>query len=92
MESFRAKNLLRHELIGLKVEVISSPHIGYEGMRGKIIDETKNMLKIHNGIVEKQVPKEAVTLSILLPDGYSKTIRGRDLIRRPIERVKSRGR
>jgi len=92
MESFRAKNLLRHELIGLTAEVISSSHIGYEGICGKIIDETKNMLKICNGLVEKQVPKEAVTLSILLPEGYSKTIRGRDLIRRPIERVKLRGR
>jgi ribonuclease P protein subunit POP4 len=92
MEGFRVKNLLRHELIGLKAEVIASSHIGYEGICGKIIDETKNMLKIHNGIVEKQVPKEAVTLSIILPDGYSKTIKGRDLVRRPIERVKRRGR
>ena len=92
MEDFRAKNLLRHELIGLKAEVIASSHIGYEGICGKIIDETKNMLKINNGIVEKQVPKEAVTLSILMPDGYSKTIRGKDLVRRPIERVKRRGR
>lgn len=92
MEDFRAKNLLRHELIGLKAEVIVSSHIGYEGICGKIIDETKNMLKINNGIVEKQVPKEAVTLSILMPDGYSKTIRGKDLVRRPIERVKRRGR
>lgn len=92
MEDFRVKNLLRHELIGLKAEVIASSHIGYEGICGKIIDETKNMLKINNGIVEKQVPKEAVTLSILMPDGYSKTIRGKDLVRRPIERVKRRGR
>jgi ribonuclease P protein subunit POP4 len=92
MKSFRGKNLLRHELIGLNAEVIASSHMGYEGIHGKIIDETKNMLKIYDGIVEKQVPKESVILSILLPDGTSKTIKGRDLVRRPIERVKRRGR
>jgi len=42
MKSFRGKNLLRHELIGLNAEVIGSSHMGYEGIHGRIIDETKN--------------------------------------------------
>lgn len=92
MKNIRRKNLLRHELIGLNAEVIASSHMGYEGIHGKIVDETKNMLKICNGIVEKQVPKEAVILSIRLSDGHLQTIKGRDLVRRPVERVKRRGR
>ncbi len=92
MKDVRRKNLLRHELIGLNAEVIASSHVGYEGIQGKIVDETKNMLKICDGILEKQVPKEVVILSIRLSDGYSQTINGKALVRRPIERVKRRGR
>ena len=92
MKDVRRKNLLRHELIGLNAEVIASSHVGYERIHGKIVDETKNMLTICDGVLEKQVPKEAVILSIRLPDGYSRTIKGRALVRRPIERVKRRGR
>lgn len=84
--------MLRHELIGLNAEVIASSHVGYEGIQGKIVDETKNMLTICDGILERKVPKETVILSIRLPDGYTQTIKGRALVRRPIERVKLRGR
>jgi len=35
------KNIFRHEIIGLKVEIVESPHKDFKGLKGKVIDETK---------------------------------------------------
>ena len=88
------KYLIYHDLIGLNVHIRpkSKPNDSYFSDGGVVIDETKNMLTICDGVIERQVPKETVILSIRLPDGYSQTIKGRALVRRPIERVKLRGR
>jgi ribonuclease P protein subunit POP4 len=40
------QNLIYHELIGLEAEVIDSTNIAQIGIKGKVIDETKNTLKI----------------------------------------------
>ncbi len=41
-----AKNIHRHELIGLNVEIIKSTDKNLIGMQGCIVDETKQMLVI----------------------------------------------
>jgi len=43
--SINKKNIARHELIGLEVEIASS-NKKINGMKGKIIDETKNTITI----------------------------------------------
>jgi len=40
------QNLIHHELIGLEAEVIDSTNNIQIGIKGKVIDETKNTLKI----------------------------------------------
>ena len=40
------QNLIHHELIGLEAEVIYSTNNTQIGIKGKVIDETKNTMKI----------------------------------------------
>jgi ribonuclease P protein subunit POP4 len=49
-------DLKRHELIGLEVEIVTSTHPGYVGMRGQVVDETKRMIVIEVCGAEKKVP------------------------------------
>ncbi len=40
--------LIYHELIGLEIKVICSTNSALTGLRGRVIDETKNMLIVEN--------------------------------------------
>ncbi len=51
------KNLLRSELIGLEVEIKDSKNRCNIGIKGRIIDETKNMLTIETKKGEKKLLK-----------------------------------
>lgn len=42
-----SRDVARHELIGLEVEVLSA-HAGWNGLKGRIVDETK-----HTFVVER---------------------------------------
>ena len=46
MNPITPKNIHRHELIGLNVEIIKSTDKQLLGLKGQIIDETRNMLVI----------------------------------------------
>lgn len=48
------KNLEKGELIGLNIEVIKSNNKANIGIKGKVIDETKNMVIVKN---EKGIKK-----------------------------------
>jgi len=81
-------NLPRHELIGLEVEILDSRDPGLRGLRGRVVDETKNMLKIRVGGKVKSVPKSIVYLRFILPEGEEVRLEGKGLVARPEERVK----
>jgi len=85
------QNIFRHELIGLPVEVAESSHKGFEGIKGKVVDETKNTIKIEddNGN-EKIIPKKEVTLHFKLSDGSKVEIDGKIIAIRPEDRIKKR--
>ena len=85
------QNVFRHELIGLKVEVALSYHVGFKGIKGKVVDETRNTIKIEDDEGnEKTVPKKAVTFHFKLPDGKKVEIEGKILVARPEDRIKKR--
>ncbi|MEM3153611.1 MAG: ribonuclease P protein subunit, partial [Candidatus Bathyarchaeia archaeon] len=43
-------DIIRYEFIGTEVKVARSTHSGYVGLRGKVIDETRNTFTIlHDG-------------------------------------------
>ncbi len=92
MSPITPQNVLQHELIGLKANVIESTHPGYIGVKGKIVDETKNTIVILDGGRKKRVQKSVVVLRIKLPDGSAVEVDGKDIVGRPVDRVKKKAR
>jgi ribonuclease P protein subunit POP4 len=61
-------NLIYHELTGLYVEVRDSANPYITGIRGKVVDETRNMLVLQTeDMCEKMVPKAGSTFLFHLP-------------------------
>ena len=80
--------LSRHELIGLKIAVIHSSNPLHWGIKGVVVDETKNMLVIADNSKKMQIPKEEATLGFTLSDGKFIEISGRQLLGRPVDRMR----
>jgi len=80
-------DIVRSELVGLEAEVIDSDNKSLIGLKGLIIDETKNTLSIEADGVEKKVIKSQVTIKILF-EGQTFQIDGKVLVGRPEDRLK----
>lgn len=79
------KKVFPKELIGLSIEVLWATNKTLEGMKGKIIDETKETFTIQTVkglkvILKKQVKIKLVELGLVFE--------GRTLAKRPEERIK----
>jgi len=74
--------MIRQEFIGRKAEVIDSKNKNDVGIKGKIVDETKNTITIMDG-KPKKLLKKNITLKL---ENY--VIRGSALIKRPEERIR----
>ena len=85
----RPKDLPQEELIGLIMEVEESSNRDMEGLRGRVVDETRNtfVIETEQG-VEKRIPKSGNTFIFVLEDGTRARIRGDRLIARPEDRIK----
>ncbi len=83
-------DIIREEFIGLEAEVVASRHPGYVGIRGRVIDETRNMFIIEHGGRRKMVPKAVCTFHFTFPDGTVVEIEGHLLVGRPEDRLKKR--
>ena len=81
-----SKKLLRQELIGTNIEIIDSKNKDLIGLKGKIINETKNMFMINNHKIKK-IPKDKVIISIEMNKNKIK-IPGKYFIGRPEDRLK----
>jgi len=80
-------NLACHEWIGLKVEVVEGSDRSRIGMKGKIVDETKNLVVIEGKFGEKKLPKREVKLMVEL--GKEKVLLDcSKLVQRPEDRIK----
>ncbi|AAL81940.1 ribonuclease P [Pyrococcus furiosus DSM 3638] len=86
------KNIVWHELIGLKVRVVNSTHPGYVGIEGYVIDETRNMLVIAGENKVWKVPKDVCIFEFETWDGTKIKISGEKLVGRPEMRLKKRWR
>lgn len=82
------KDVLRHELIGLKATILSGSDPTLIGREGVIVDETRNTIKLDESGELKVIPKKEVTLSVDLPKGEKVKIGGNKLVCRPEDRVK----
>lgn len=77
------ENLPKHELIGLKCEVIDSTDETQIGIKGEVLDETESLLMIN----DQQVEKKNCTLRFTLPDGQKVKLNGKLIAKKPEERV-----
>ncbi|MCD6248218.1 MAG: ribonuclease P protein component 1 [Hadesarchaea archaeon] len=82
------QNLLRHELIGLEAEVVESLDPSLKGKKGRIVDETKNMIYIEEMGKIKSLPKSIVVFRVSLPSGEEVMVDGKKIIARPEDRIK----
>ena len=85
------ENVVRHELIGLKVEVRESTNPKSIGIKGRVIDETRNTFKIEKrGGKEVTLAKEDCKFVFTLPDRKRVMIEGSILVSRPEDRIKKK--
>jgi ribonuclease P protein subunit POP4 len=85
----RPEDIVRHELIGLQVRVAKCANRQLEGLEGKVIDESRNMLVIETVNGEKSFPKELCTFSFLV-SGKRVRVDGKLLVARPEDRIKKK--
>ena len=81
------KDIIKHELIGLKARVIDSKNKSNIGIVGKIIDETKNTIIIESKGRRKRLFKNSIIIEVNMNKRIVR-IDGKMLIGRPKERVK----
>lgn len=81
------KELERHEIIGLICEITDAKNKDIIGLKGKVIDETKNTLRIQTKKGIKIILKNQVTLKFTI-NKKSIQIQGEKLVKRPEERIK----
>jgi len=84
------KNLVRHELIGLEVGVKKSTNKSQIGIKGRVVDETYNMLVIETKKGEKKVEKKSCVFIFKLPNGKKVEVEGWVLVGRPEDRIKKK--
>jgi len=77
----------RREFIGLEVEVLDSTCPSFVGLRGKVVDETRNTLKVDVGGSEKIVPKDCCEF-LFVEGRATHRVSGKDIRFRPEDRIK----
>jgi len=79
-------NKLKQEYIGLDITIIESKNKSLIGLKGKIIDETKNTFKIKTTNGTKMVLKNISTFKI-----QKKIVEGSKIMRKSYDRIKMKG-
>ncbi len=83
-------NIVRHELVGLPVRIVKSTDPTQKGIKGKIIDETYNTLKIESKSEERVIPKKNTIFIFTLPNAVKVQVDGSLLVSRPEDRIKKK--
>ncbi len=78
--------LVKHELIGLQVEVISASDPTLVGLKGRIVDETRNTLTIEGSGRERMIPKRGSVFRFEV--GGKVDVEGERILFRPEDRIK----
>ena len=84
------KNILRHEIIGLRARIVESSNPYQVGIEGVIIDETMRTILFETERGKKRVLKDQVKLLIWLPSGTRIIVEGKELVGRPEDRLKKK--
>lgn len=81
-------DIIRGEFIGAEGKIAKSPHSGYLGLVGEVINETKNTFTILHAGKAKNVVKEGAVFHFKFSDGTIVEIDGKLLMGRPEDRLK----
>lgn len=76
-------NIKKTEIIGREIKIINSKNETLIGIKGKIINETKNTLTIKTDEKTKKLIKEQITFTI-----NDTIIKGKEITYRPEDRIK----
>jgi ribonuclease P protein subunit POP4 len=83
-----APDIIRYEFIGTEAKVVKSTNRSCVGIRGRVIDETRNTFTIlHNG-KRKMIVKDSSIFHFKFSDGTVVEIDGKLLVGRPEDRLK----
>ncbi|MCS7124659.1 MAG: ribonuclease P protein component 1 [Candidatus Bathyarchaeota archaeon] len=83
-------DIIRYEFIGTEVKVAKSKNPSCVGIRGKILDETRNtFIVLHDG-ERKMIVKNTAIFHFKFSDGTVVEIDGKLLVGRPEDRLKKR--
>lgn len=85
----KPQDIIKHELIGLGIEIIASPNKSLVGKCGTITDETRSTITIEERGKFKKVLKSQITFKAKF-QGKVVEVPGCELISRPEERIKRR--
>lgn len=80
---------MKGELIGLEIEIVNARNQSLIGLRGKIVEETRNMLTIMQENKEKKLIKDQITITTSM-NNKKIIIDGALLVGRPEERLKKK--
>lgn len=83
------EDFLRDEFIGLKVKVIKSTNKYEIGIKGKIIDETYNLLIIETKKGIKKIVKKNCTF-VFWWNNFKLKVDGKLIVGRPEDRIKKK--
>ena len=86
-----AETLVRHELVGLDVEVVEAANPDLVGVAGRVVDETTNTLRVEGDGRVRTVPKAGTTFAFALADGDRVVVDGGRLVARPARRTERTG-
>jgi ribonuclease P protein subunit POP4 len=93
------QNIVRHELIGLECRIAGSTNKKIEGLKGRVVGETRQTLVLETGGREKAFIKDQCVFSFRIPDagegekpGKAVWVRvdGKLLVARPEDRIKKK--
>ena len=85
MTTVTPRNILRHELIGLDVDVVKSSNDCQSSVSGRVVDESRNILMIKQG----EIAKQDALFKFRFPKGCVE-VEGSALVGRPEDRVKKK--
>ena len=86
------QNIVNHELIGIHATVVKSTNKDTIGLRGRIIDESRNLFTLESRGREKKAAKYGNTFEFWLSDSDKVIIDGGLVVGRPEDRVAKRPR
>lgn len=82
------KNLLFSTFIGLDAEIIRSTQRALNGLKGEVVDETKNLVVIEKDGRAIKVTKVSSVFRFTLDNGERVEVEGKKIAFRPHERPK----